>query len=65
MLISIEDENPRDVLKEAALRIRGAKHHPNCVGIQFAQIGNDRGAEEGLKSLMFGDIGISLRLSGM
>ena len=65
MLISVEGENPRDVLVEAALRIRVGKHHPNCVGIQFVQIGNDIGAEEALKSLMFGDIGVSLRSLGM
>jgi hypothetical protein len=60
MLIAVAAEDPRDVLVDAALRIRSHKHHPNCIGIQFVQIGNDEGAEEALKNLMFGDIGVSL-----
>ncbi|KIM75813.1 hypothetical protein PILCRDRAFT_665625 [Piloderma croceum F 1598] len=53
----IPTDKPKDVLVEEALRIRSRKHHPNCVGIQFVQIGSDDNAEAALKDLMFGNIG--------
>jgi hypothetical protein len=37
-----------------------AKHHPNAVGVQIFQIGEESGAGEALKDLMFGDIGVSI-----
>lgn len=39
------------VLTELSAEFRTKKHHPNWMGIQFVQIGNDAGAKEALEKL--------------
>ncbi|KAG6914650.1 hypothetical protein DXG01_016108 [Tephrocybe rancida] len=53
----VPTDKPKDVLVEAVARTRAAKHHPNAMGVQIVQIGNDPDAIPVLKQLMFGDIG--------
>ncbi|KXN92911.1 hypothetical protein AN958_08140 [Leucoagaricus sp. SymC.cos] len=45
---------PAPVIAAAAARLRNSKHHPNCIGIQFVQIGSDPAAEPTLLSLIDG-----------
>jgi len=42
--------------------MRAAKHHPNTIGVQIVQIGNDAGAVDVLKDLMYGDVGVRIIL---
>jgi len=53
----IPSDRPGEVLVAACERLKKSKHHPNCIGIQFVQIGNDPGADVALKELMYGNIG--------
>lgn len=48
------DDKPEDNIAEAAQEIEAKKHHPNCIGIQFVQIGNDEQAKEALQALSYG-----------
>ncbi|TFK33259.1 hypothetical protein BDQ12DRAFT_727894 [Crucibulum laeve] len=54
-LIFRKDDSPEfelsKVLVAAANRISNAHHHPNSVGVQFIQIGNNPIAEHALKTL--------------
>ncbi|KAF9450504.1 hypothetical protein P691DRAFT_773849 [Macrolepiota fuliginosa MF-IS2] len=45
---------PAPVIEVAAKRLKDNKHHPNVIGIQFVQIGNDPAAEPTLLSLING-----------
>ncbi|KAF9450503.1 hypothetical protein P691DRAFT_758097 [Macrolepiota fuliginosa MF-IS2] len=45
---------PAPVIEVAAKRLKDNKHHPNVIGIQFVQIGNDPAAEPTLLSLIHG-----------
>jgi len=47
---------PLPVLEAAAAQMRAAKHHPNHIGIQFVQIGNDAGAGAALIALTKGNV---------
>ena len=51
-------------MKEAVARMRSSKHHPNCIGVQFVQVGNDRKAKRVLEALVHGDNGVSLNIIG-
>jgi len=53
----VPTDDPKKVLVEAVGRMKRANHHPNSVGVQIIQIGNDDGAIEALKDLMHGDVG--------
>ncbi|KAG6806938.1 hypothetical protein H0H92_009516 [Tricholoma furcatifolium] len=53
----VPTDRPKDVLVEAVARMRAAKHHPNAMGVQIVQIGNDPDTIPVLKQLMDGDIG--------
>lgn len=46
------------MLTAAVKRMRASKHHPNSVGVQIVQIGDDPDAPEALKQLMYGDVGV-------
>lgn len=46
-----------DVLEAAVKKTKGAKHHPNSVGVQFVQIGDDEQATEALQKLCYGESG--------
>lgn len=50
-------------MKEAVQRMGRSKHHPNCIGVQFVQIGNDKKAKEALEALVHGENGVSLYVS--
>ncbi|KAG6856839.1 hypothetical protein H0H87_012897 [Tephrocybe sp. NHM501043] len=56
----VPTDKPKDVLVEAASRMKLNKHHPNAMGVQIVQIGNDPDAVPVLKQLMFGDIGVGV-----
>lgn len=58
LILIIQDDRPGEVLVAAHERLKKSKHHPNCIGIQFVQIGNDPKAEVALKELMNGNIGV-------
>jgi len=49
-------DDPLASLEAAARRLDSAKHHPNCVGVQFVQIGNDQGAKDALDILTKGNV---------
>ncbi|KAF8643565.1 hypothetical protein AX16_008953 [Volvariella volvacea WC 439] len=53
----IPDDEPSEVIKESVTQLRTSWHHPNCVGIQFVQIGNDPGAQPALEKLKYGQVG--------
>ncbi|KAF9559785.1 hypothetical protein CPC08DRAFT_637306 [Agrocybe pediades] len=52
-------DDPGAVIQAAARRLDQGKHHPNCVGIQFVQIGNDYGADRALQALCKGPVRVS------
>lgn len=64
-LIVITDGAPNDppefeltkMLVEAAARIKNNRYHPNSMGVQFVQIGNDPGAAQSLPKLLQADTG--------
>ncbi|KAF8890659.1 acyl transferase/acyl hydrolase/lysophospholipase, partial [Infundibulicybe gibba] len=47
----------KEALTAAAQRMRESKHHPNCIGVQIVQVGDEKEAAVALKDLMSGDIG--------
>ncbi|KAG6837766.1 hypothetical protein H0H93_001693 [Arthromyces matolae] len=53
----VPTDKPKDVLAEAVVRMKNARHHPNAMGVQIVQIGNDPDASPALKELMYGDVG--------
>ncbi|KAF5376140.1 hypothetical protein D9615_007707 [Tricholomella constricta] len=53
----VPTDRPNDVLVTAVARMKAAKHHPNAVGVQIVQIGDDPEAVPALKNLMSGDVG--------
>lgn len=55
-------DDPHQVLVDFCARMKDSKHHPNAVGVQFVQIGNDPGADTALKKLMQGDVNVSLSM---
>lgn len=52
-------DDPGAVIQDAARRLDEGKHHLNCVGIQFVQIGNDNGADRALQALCKGPVRVS------
>jgi hypothetical protein len=48
----------KDVLTAAVKRMKEAKHHPNTVGIQFVQIGDDQKAKEALHKIAYSENGV-------
>jgi hypothetical protein len=51
-------DGPKQVLTNAVARMKAANHHPNSVGVQIVQIGNDSHAIGPLKDLMQGVVGV-------
>ena len=39
-------------------RVKEAKHHPNTVGVQFVQIGDDQEAKKALQKIVYGENGV-------
>lgn len=48
----------KDVLTTVVKRMKETKHHPNTVGVQFVQIGDDQKAKEALQKLVYGETGV-------
>jgi hypothetical protein len=59
------DSDPKDELLTAAARLKNNHHHPNAIGIQFVQIGNDSGADAALKALAALQIDVSIEFVGI
>ena len=55
-------DEPAPVLQEAARKLDEGLHHPNAVGIQFVQIGNEQGADIALRELCNGPVRVSFLL---
>ncbi|KAF8797701.1 FabD/lysophospholipase-like protein [Phlegmacium glaucopus] len=47
----------KDVLAAAVKRMKENKHHPNSVGVQFVQIGDDKNAKKALQKLIYSENG--------
>ena len=58
--IFFPDREPtiEDVLAAAVKRIKEARHHPNTVGVQFVQIGDDQEAKKALQKIIYGENGV-------
>jgi len=52
----VPTDYPAPVLQEAARKLDEGLHHPNAVGIQFVQIGNEEGADTALQDLCNGPV---------
>ena len=48
----------KDVLAAAVKRMKEAKHHPNTVGVQFVQIGDDQKAKKALQKIVYSENGV-------
>lgn len=55
----VPTDDPAIVLQIAARKLDEGLHHPNAVGIQFVQIGNDDGADIALQDLCNGPVRVS------
>lgn len=55
-------DKPTNVIAAASAHLQTSRHHPNHVGIQFVQIGRDKGADVALAQLMQGAVGVSFLL---
>ncbi|GLB44631.1 putative von Willebrand factor type A domain [Lyophyllum shimeji] len=53
----VPTDRPKDVLVNAVARMKHARHHPNAMGVQIVQVGDDPEAVPALKDLMLGDVG--------
>lgn len=42
--------------------MRASKHHPNVIGVQIVQVGDNKKATQNLKDLMLGDVGVSCKI---
>ncbi|PVF99471.1 hypothetical protein CPB86DRAFT_796488 [Serendipita vermifera] len=52
----VPTDDPAPVIQSAARELDEKKHHPNIIGIQFLQIGDEEGAKETLESLARGPV---------
>ena len=57
----VPTDDPASVIQAAARRLDEGLHHPNAVGIQFLQIGNEEGADQELMALCQGPVRVSLQ----
>ena len=46
------------MLAAAVKRTKEARHHPNTVGVQFVQIGDDQEAKKALQKIVYGENGV-------
>lgn len=51
-------DDPAAVIANAVKRLKNSKYHPNTMGIQFVQIGDDPSAKPVLVELVKGDNGV-------
>ncbi|KJA24876.1 hypothetical protein HYPSUDRAFT_85703 [Hypholoma sublateritium FD-334 SS-4] len=54
------DDKPEDSIADAEQEIKAKRHHPNSIGIQFVQIGNDEQAKEALQALSYGSAKVGM-----
>jgi len=52
----VPTDDPATVIQAAARKLDEGLHHPNAVGIQFVQIGNEEGADQELMALCDGPV---------
>lgn len=52
----VPTDDPAAVIQAAAWKLDEGLHHPNAVGIQFVQIGNEEGADQKLMALCDGPV---------
>lgn len=57
-------DDPATVIANAVGRLKNSKYHPNTMGVQFVQIGDDAGAKPVLVELVKGDNGVGLFFYG-
>ena len=55
----IPTDDPASVIQAAAQKLDEGLHHPNAVGIQFVQIGDEEGADDALVALCNGPVRVS------
>jgi uncharacterized protein YegL len=55
----VPTDDPASVIEAAARELNEGLHHPNAVGIQFVQIGNEEGADKDLRALCDGPVRVS------
>jgi hypothetical protein len=51
-------DQPKEVLINAVKRIKGGRHHPNAVAVQFVQIGDEKDAIPILNGLRGSDVDV-------
>jgi hypothetical protein len=56
--LSLAADCPADVIADAVKRLKDSHYHPNTMGVQFVQIGNEDSAKQALKDLAKGDNGV-------
>ena len=54
-------DEPLPVLEKWAAHLDARRHHPNAVGVQFVQIGNEMRCREALLALTRGNVRVSTR----
>ncbi|KAF8324629.1 hypothetical protein F5887DRAFT_902712 [Amanita rubescens] len=53
----VPSDDPASVIEQAVARLKSSRYHPNTMGIQFVQIGDEEDAKEVLTALVKGDNG--------
>ncbi|KAF8325507.1 hypothetical protein F5887DRAFT_1018596 [Amanita rubescens] len=53
----VPTDDPASVIEQAVARLKNSRYHPNTMGIQFVQIGDEPDAKEVLTALVKGDKG--------
>ena len=51
-------DDPTSIIAKAVAHLKTSKYHPNAMGIQFVQIGDDPYVTKALKKLVHGDNGV-------
>ncbi|KAF8324636.1 hypothetical protein F5887DRAFT_1146976, partial [Amanita rubescens] len=54
----VPTDDPASVIEQAVARLKSSRYHPNTMGIQFVQIGDEPDAKEALTALVKGDNGV-------
>ncbi|KAF8326170.1 hypothetical protein F5887DRAFT_1145044 [Amanita rubescens] len=54
----VPTDDPASVIEQAVARLKSSRYHPNTMGIQFVQIGDEEDAKEVLTALVKGDNGV-------
>jgi len=62
ILTSLSGDDPKNVLVKIAAELKPKKHHPNIIGIQFVQIGEDQKARKELRTIARAEVAASTYL---